>query len=242
MVYRTDKLQSVGLQLKDWSDLWNPKLAQRISLLNQPREVIGLTLKSMGKSYNEVEPDTIADLESQLKLLHKQTRFYDSQNYMQPLLLGDTWVAMGWSTDVLPALAKDSRLGVVFPSSGSALWADLWVQPVNLLADKASKTDANNSAEIVDAWLNYWWEPEVANDLSLFTSALSVFHPESKSQDQEPANPILGKSKQLLATETEDPSSALALRLQRSEPILPLSKRALSQYQQLWLTTRMSES
>ena len=37
---------------KDWKDLWQPKLAGRISMVNSPREVIGTVLKYMGASYN----------------------------------------------------------------------------------------------------------------------------------------------------------------------------------------------
>lgn len=37
---------------QDWADLWRPELAGRISMVDSPREVIGVVLKHMGASYN----------------------------------------------------------------------------------------------------------------------------------------------------------------------------------------------
>ena len=45
-----NKFEELGWKPKDWSDLWRTELRDRISLLDQPREVIGLTLKKMGFS------------------------------------------------------------------------------------------------------------------------------------------------------------------------------------------------
>ncbi len=46
IAYRVDKFKTLGWQPKDWSDLWRADLKGNISLLNQAREVIGLTLKN----------------------------------------------------------------------------------------------------------------------------------------------------------------------------------------------------
>ncbi|CAK9158299.1 unnamed protein product, partial [Ilex paraguariensis] len=37
---------------KDWADLWRPELAGKISMVDSPREVVGVVLKCMGASYN----------------------------------------------------------------------------------------------------------------------------------------------------------------------------------------------
>ena len=228
LVYRKDKLRSRGIPLRDWSDLWRPELSQRLSLLNQPREVIGLTLKSLGKSYNEADPTSVSNLRQQLQSLHQQARFYSSRNYIQPLLLGDTWVAMGWSTDVLAAIAQNSNLGIVFPQSGSALWADFWVHAQQM------PQDLNRETPWVEKWVNYWWSPEVAHDLSQFTTAISTIpSPSASSQHQ------LSTLEQRLAASSNG-QTGLAERLQRSEPILPLATQSLSVYQQLWTETRLS--
>ena len=56
ILYRRDKLAEANIPIPtDWQDLWNPQLKQRISLLDRSREVIGLTLKKLGYSYNSTD-------------------------------------------------------------------------------------------------------------------------------------------------------------------------------------------
>ncbi|ABW30094.1 extracellular solute-binding protein [Acaryochloris marina] len=159
IAFRKDKFRDLGWQPQDWSDLWRSELKEHISLLDQPREVIGLTLKKLGQSYNLEDLDTISELPQTLKELNEQTLFYASSQYLEPLILGDTWAAVGWSSDILPTLAREPDLEAVFPASGSALWADLWVQV--------------QPSETINQWINYWWEDTVANNLSKFTDTIS---------------------------------------------------------------------
>lgn len=37
------------------------------------------------------------------------------------------WVAVGWSSDVIPVAKRMSNVAVIVPKSGASLWADLWV-------------------------------------------------------------------------------------------------------------------
>lgn len=48
-------------------------------------------------------------------------------NYLKSFSVGDVWVAVGWSSDVIPAAKRMSNVAVVVPKSGSSIWADLWV-------------------------------------------------------------------------------------------------------------------
>ena len=54
---------------------------------------------------------------------------FDSTHYLKAFGIGDVWVAVGWSSDVLPAVKRMSNVAVVVPKSGASLWADLWVYP-----------------------------------------------------------------------------------------------------------------
>ena len=47
--------------------------------------------------------------------------------YLKTFSMGDAWVAVGWSSDVLPIAKRMSNVAVVVPKSGTSLWADLWV-------------------------------------------------------------------------------------------------------------------
>lgn len=46
---------------------------------------------------------------------------------MKSFGMGDVWVAVGWSSDIIPAAKRMSDVAVIVPKSGASLWADLWV-------------------------------------------------------------------------------------------------------------------
>lgn len=56
-----------------------------------------------------------------------QVRLFDSVQYLKALGAGDVWVAVGWSSDIIPVAKRMSHMAVVAPESGTSLWADLWV-------------------------------------------------------------------------------------------------------------------
>ncbi len=234
IAYRVDKLQRLGWQPHDWSDLWRPELRDRLSLLDQPREIIGLTLKKLGHSYNTADLTKIPQLKSELQNLHALVKFYSSDSYLQPLILGDTWVAVGWSTDILPMLQRYSNLAAIVPASGTALWADLWVRPAaknsaNNSANNSNFQKANNSnsQSLWPQWIDFCWEPSITEQISLRTRAASPMlnHHQSDLPKKLQENPILL------------PEAAL---LEKSEFIQPLPPESAQQYQDLWVEIRHS--
>lgn len=46
------------MHIQDWSDLWRPELAGKISMIDSPREIVGAVLKCMGASYNTTNIDS----------------------------------------------------------------------------------------------------------------------------------------------------------------------------------------
>lgn len=218
IAYRRDLLQQRGLKPPtDWQDLWRPEFRGRISLLNQPREVIGLALKKLGQSYNTENLAAVPELKPTLQALNRQAKFYSSDTYLQPLMLDDTWIAVGWSLDVLPLGDRLSKVAAVIPASGTALSADLWVRPKSAEA-KLSSPALN--------WLDFWWKPEIATQLSLTTWGIS------------PA--LLGKPAEQLPEDLR--KNALLFPdgkvLQASEFLKPLSETARRQYEQFWAEMR----
>lgn len=206
IAYREDKLQPLGFTPKDWSDLWRVELMNQISLLNQPREIIGLILKKLGYSYNTNNLQEIEDVYQELITLNNQVKFYDSTNYLQPLINGDTWLAVGWSTDILPVLEQHRNIKAIIPESGTSLWADVWVKP------RENDLSEEKLAEIY-RWINYCWEEDSATRINFFTKGNSPI------LSAESANNTLQMSEEVFA---------------KSEFIEPLSETAMAQYNQLW--------
>ncbi|AZB72104.1 extracellular solute-binding protein [Synechococcus elongatus] len=209
IAFRRDRLTS---PLQDWTDLWRPELRGQLILPDDPREVIGLTLKRLGWSYNQPNLAEIPDLEPLLKSLHQQVKLYSSRNYLQPLLLGDALAAVGWSADILAALRRDSRLSAVVPRSGTSIWLDLWVQPQKRVSEALS-----------DRWIDFGWSPAIAPQFAALGLAAS------------PAVLTAAAIAPAKAAPLQIPPKAI---LEKSELILPLPETVRDRYLELWQTIR----
>ncbi|MGB3239902.1 MAG: extracellular solute-binding protein [Geitlerinemataceae cyanobacterium] len=226
IAYRTDKLEELGWapeeMPKDWSDLWNPQLQGRISLPDSPRQVIGLTLKKLGHSYNTPNPDGISQLDSELATLHQQVKLYSSDAYLQPLILKDTWVAVGSSAEILNLMQYNRDITAVVPQSGTSLWAELWVRPTGAAATPGE------THPLWAQWIDFCWKQGNASQLSVVSRAASpILTGLSLSQLPAPVqgNPILLPDAPIL---------------EKSEFLNPLSDESIEQYRQIWRTMRTS--
>ncbi|MGA1474237.1 MAG: extracellular solute-binding protein [Prochlorothrix sp.] len=212
IAYRQDQCRKWGWEPQDWDDLWRDEVRDRLVLPDLAREVIGLTLKSLGRSYNDLNPSQVPELAVKLAQLQRQVKFYSSDTYLQPLLLGDATIAVGWSTDLLPLLAYDRKIRLVFPPSGPALWADLWVHP----------RTASGETAAMNEWINFCWDAKIAPkfaELGQGTSPLGLG-----------VDPSTVSNHHILVPDRD--------RFDRSEFINPLPPAALAQYQDLWQRMR----
>ena len=215
IAYRTDKFKALGWTPTDWSDLWRVELRDRISLPDSAREVIGLTLKKIGKSYNTQQLDQVPNLKKELANLHQQAKLYSSEAYLQPLILGDTWLAVGSSGDLLPLLQTQKDIALVIPVSGTALWTDLWVEPVS-----------GNPVSLVEKWIDFCLQPRIAPQLSLLAKASSPIILGMKPEDLPTdirTNPLLLPDAKILAA---------------SDFMLPFGDAGIQQYRSLWQEIR----
>ena len=223
IAYRSDKLSSPPT---DWADLWQPELRDRLSLLDSPREVIGLTLKKLGLSYNTNDLDSVTNLEAELLALHRQAKLYSYDHYLEPLIIGDTWAAVAWSTDIIPLLQRYPEIKFVIPQSGTSLWADLWVKPQ---ISQASTVEPEADSEIIEAWIDYCWQPQAAKQISLFTDGIS------------PILSTLEPSEIPLDLQENVFLNSAVLQSDKSEFLYPLNSQTEQQYRDLWLKIRQSE-
>ncbi|MEG4630427.1 extracellular solute-binding protein [Microcoleus sp. AR_TQ3_B6] len=215
IAYRTDKFKALAWTPTDWKDLWRSELRDRISLPDSAREVIGLTLKKLGKSYNTEQLDKVPNLKKELASLHRQVKLYSSDAYLQPLILGDTWLAVGSSGDLLPLLQTQKDIALVVPVSGTALWTDLWVEPAS-----------GNPVSLVEKWIDFCLQPRVAPQLSLLAKASSPIIVGMKPEDLPFAirtNPVLLPDAEILAA---------------SDFMLPFGDAGIAQYRSLWQEIR----
>jgi putative spermidine/putrescine transport system substrate-binding protein len=221
ILYRRDKFTEANIPVPtDWNDLWNPQLKQRVSLLDRSREVIGLTLKKLGSSYNTSDLSQAKNLKLDLEKLHQQVKFYSSDDYLQPLIMGDTWAAVAWSSDAIDLIQRNPMMGAIVPRSGTAIFADLWVQPTS------STKQSVERAKLTNQWIDYCLQPKVVNQISLLTSSVSPL-----LTSMNPSEIIPDIRKNLLVLPPKDI-------LNKSEFIYPLSAKSQLEYDRLWQKIR----
>jgi putative spermidine/putrescine transport system substrate-binding protein len=237
MVYRPEKFKALGWTPSDWSDLWRSSLKEHISLPDSARAVIGLTLKKLGRSLNLSDLQGVANLPSELQLLQQQVKFYSSKAYLQPLILGDTWLAVGWSHEIMPILKRERELAGVVPQSGSILTADLWVHPT---AAQTKNSGTSDRLSLIKKWIGFYWQPQIATQLSLLSPATSPLFFGKTASDQ----PAFSKPADQLSESLRQANATIADAeiQQRSEFLLPLASNTVDQYRQLWTTMRMAKT
>jgi putative spermidine/putrescine transport system substrate-binding protein len=211
IAYRRDKLK---FDITQWSDLWRSELKLRLTLPDDAREVIGLVLKKMGKSYqqeNLVDNQDITQLTQELKSLNSQVLTYTSDNYLQSLLSDDTLAAVGWTSDMYKAQKLNPNLKVIIPKDGTAIWSDIWVIPKGEIAIAATE------------WMNFCLTPAIAAQITSLTDAVSPLSELDQVPASVKADPIKFFSPDIFA---------------KSELISPLSQLALLEYKDIWTKMR----
>ncbi|CAB4299057.1 unnamed protein product [Prunus armeniaca] len=237
--FRKHKLAPV----EDWADLWRPELAGKISMVDSPREVIGAVLKYMGASYNTKDIHLQVDggrdaVRQNLALLVKQVRLFDSVHYLKAFGVGDVWMAVGWSSDVLPVAKRMSNVAVIVPKSGASIWADLWAIPaVSQLETNRIGGRVRGPSPLIHQWIEFCLQ--TARALPFKQEVVPGASPSAlDSAPPEVLNELI-KGKPRLDTNLVagvPPPQILA----RCEFLEPLSDSTLSDYQ--WLIAGMQKN
>ncbi|XP_020573927.1 uncharacterized protein LOC110035242 [Phalaenopsis equestris] len=242
IAYKKSKFKKHNLApIEDWDDLWRPEITGKISMIDSPREVVGAVLKRMGASYNtkDIDLHVIGGREGvlhNLKSLQKQVRYFDSVNYMKSFGVGDVWVAVGWSSDVIPAAKRMANVAVVIPKSGSSICADLWATP----AATKFRTDriggrVRGPSPLIHQWIEFCLQ--TARALPFRQEVISGASPFALEHlPMERIEPVKGKPK--LDTNLVDGVPPPEI-LEKCEFLEPLSEKALDDYK--WLVSFMQK-
>jgi spermidine/putrescine transport system substrate-binding protein len=138
-----------------WAFLFDPTQAApfkgRISLLNDPREVIGAALLYLGHPLNSTDPAHLAAAEKLLRAQKPLVAKYDSESFEDSLAAGETVIAHGWSGEFAVAQTENPDIAFVLPKEGAVIFIDNLSIPVGA-----------KNAQAAHAFINYLLRPEVA--------------------------------------------------------------------------------
>ncbi|XP_052209929.1 uncharacterized protein LOC127813161 [Diospyros lotus] len=244
IAYKKSKFQKHNLSpIEDWADLWRPELTGKISMVDSPREVVGTVLKSMGASYNTCNIDAqVAGgrnaVGKKLTQLSKQVRLFDSVHYLKAFGVGDVWVAVGWSSDVLPVAKRMSNVTVIVPKSGSSLWVDLWAIPAaSRFATNKIGGRVRGPSPLIHQWIEFCLQ--AASALPLQQQVIPGASPSSLHSTTTKESEELTKGKPKLETNLISGVPPRDI-LDQCEFLEPLPDAALADYQ--WLIASMQKS
>ncbi len=142
----------------DWDVFWDKRMANRITLLEDAREVIGMALKRRGYSFNTTDEKLIRKATNDLKEQKPLTMCYSSDQIITQLVSGDCWLALVYSGDAYQAMKQNADVGYAIPVSGCSIWLDSMCIPVT----------APNPERAYE-WINYILEPEVGAAIANYT-------------------------------------------------------------------------
>ena len=118
----TDKITS-------YNDLFNPKYAKSLVVLDDFRATIGMTARSMGLSMNETDPAKLAEIKTKLLTLKDNVKLYDSDSPKSALISGDCTLGFCWSAEIALAMEENPDIKIVYPAEGAFLFMDNWCIP-----------------------------------------------------------------------------------------------------------------
>ena len=145
----------IGEEPTDWNYLWEHKSKLRITLVNDPREVMGMALHTLGNSYNTKEPIKIEQAFQKLRELMPAIANFTTDAWRDPLASGDLMMCMAFSGDAISLARQDPNIKYILPNSGTSIWTDTIAIP-----------RGSSNIEGAHAWINYVMKPEIAAKIS----------------------------------------------------------------------------
>lgn len=150
LLVRTDLIDR---PVTSWGDLWQPHFAGKVAVRAQPRELLALTLLSLGYPLNSEDPTEIEVATELLLQLKKVVVLVevDTPKAVADLLSGKVEILLGWPMDYQVAHAANPKVAYILPREGTALWSDNYVIPAS--------SSRKYTAEV---FINFLLRPEIS--------------------------------------------------------------------------------
>lgn len=116
--------RSVAPAPRSWADLWSPRFKGRLTMLDDPEDVIGASLLKLGLPFESTDPAQLRQAQRALVEQKPLVRAYLNAEVRDQLVSGDVLAAQLWSTTAAQALDTAPSLDFVFPAEGFPLYCD----------------------------------------------------------------------------------------------------------------------
>lgn len=205
---RKDKLKEFD---RSWTIFANTAYAQRMTMLNDIRDVFAAALKVLGYSINTID---LGELEEATELLIQWKRNlakYESEQYMSGIASAEYLVVQGYSGQMLQVAAENSDVEFFLPTEGVPIACDYIAIP----------REAPNS-QLALQFIDFLYDPEVAAENIAFTMYLA---PNTAAYQLLP--------EALTANENIFPSQEMLLRSEVVKDVYPYTERYIKAWEVL---------
>jgi spermidine/putrescine transport system permease protein len=141
--------------IQSYADLWKPELEGSITLLDDQRVIIGMTLKKLGYSMNETDPEALKKAKEELGRLQANVKAYDSDSPKTMLINGESKAIFAWGAEGSLAKREKESVRMIIPKEG------LFLQQDNFVIPRGAK-----NVTAAELFINFIMEPEISAEIS----------------------------------------------------------------------------
>ena len=143
--------EAVPFEITSYADLWNEALKDSVAVMDNSRIICGIALKTMGKSFNETDPEVLSQMQEVLLPLYANIRTFGDMESYSAVTTGEASVGFLFTPFVYMVQMDHPEYTVVYPEEGLGYGVDGFVIP-----EGAAHPDSAHEL------LNYLMRPEVA--------------------------------------------------------------------------------
>lgn len=156
----------VDFEITGYEDLWDARLRDSVVILDDARNMIGVTLKTLGHSLNTIDDAALEQAKEKLMSLRPNIRSFNYDSPHQDLISGEVSVAYMFTPFTMIALSERPDLKIVYPKEGLGFGIDALVisknapHPAN--AHKLLNYLLNGKVAANTAQTQYYMSPNAA--------------------------------------------------------------------------------
>lgn len=107
-----------NVDIKGYEDLWDTALENNVALIGNYRVINGITLKTLGESFNTNDTGVITKAGEKLLQLAPNVRVISDSNTQDYILSGEVAAGFFYSSQVVAAKLAKPELKIVYPEEG----------------------------------------------------------------------------------------------------------------------------
>jgi spermidine/putrescine transport system substrate-binding protein len=133
-----------------WADLWEERFRGRMTMLDDPAEVLGASLKVLGHSWNSTNESELRSAAAEARRQKPLLQAYLNAEVRDQAVAGDVTACQLWASIAQQALDAAPHLRFCHPGEGFSLYAD-----------NAAILRESGRPELAHQFIDYLMRPEV---------------------------------------------------------------------------------